>query len=76
MLSAKAINISSGDDPATQAAIDILEFSNGCLCCSIKNSGVAAIERLLQLKGAYDYILLETTGLADPGESLLVTIIT
>jgi G3E family GTPase len=69
MLSAKAISISTGDDPTSHAAIDILEFSNGCLCCSIKNSGVAAIERLLQLKGAYDYILLETTGLADPGES-------
>jgi G3E family GTPase len=69
MLSAKAISISTGDDPAAQASIEVVEFSNGCLCCSIKNSGVAAIERLLQLKGAYDYILLETTGLADPGKS-------
>ncbi|CAI2164619.1 1707_t:CDS:2 [Funneliformis geosporum] len=30
-----------------------LELKNGCLCCSIK--------------GKFDYILLETTGLADPG---------
>ena len=31
------------------------------------DSGVNAIEQLMQKKGAFDYILLETTGLADPG---------
>ncbi len=35
--------------------------------CSIKDVGIAAIEKLMQRKGAFDYILLETTGLADPG---------
>ena len=29
--------------------------------------GVAAIENLMELRGRFDYILLETTGLADPG---------
>jgi G3E family GTPase len=42
-------------------------LANGCLCCSIKDAGVAAIEKLMQRKGAFDHILLETTGLADPG---------
>jgi len=46
---------------------DFLELANGCLCCSIKDQGVAAIEKLMARKGAFDYILLETTGLADPG---------
>jgi G3E family GTPase len=46
---------------------EFLELPNGCLCCSIKDTGVAAIEQLMQRKGAFDYILLETTGLADPG---------
>lgn len=32
---------------------------------------MAAIEKLMQRKGAFDYILLETTGLADPGLSFL-----
>ena len=40
---------------------------NGCLCCSVKDNGVKAIETLMQKKGKFDYILLETTGLADPG---------
>lgn len=29
---------------------------------------MAAIEKLMQRKGAFDHILLETTGLADPGQ--------
>ena len=32
-----------------------------------RDSGVNAIESLMQRRGAFDYILLETTGLADPG---------
>jgi G3E family GTPase len=44
-----------------------LELNNGCLCCSVKDSGVAAIEKLLKSNGKFDCILLETTGLADPG---------
>ena len=58
---ARAINV--GTD--TQ---ELLELPNGCLCCSIKDIGVAAIEKLMQRKGAFDHILLETTGLADPGQ--------
>jgi G3E family GTPase len=34
---------------------------------SRRDTGVAAIESLMEKKGKFDYILLETTGLADPG---------
>lgn len=44
-----------------------LELRNGCLCCSVKDNGVKAIENLMTKKGKFDYVLLETTGLADPG---------
>lgn len=44
-----------------------LDVGNGCICCSVKDSGVNAIESLMDKRGAFDYILLETTGLADPG---------
>lgn len=43
-----------------------LELSNGCLCCSVKDKGVKAIEDLVKMNKQFDYILLETTGLADP----------
>uniref|UniRef100_A0A1I8HEN2 CobW domain-containing protein n=1 Tax=Macrostomum lignano TaxID=282301 RepID=A0A1I8HEN2_9PLAT len=44
-----------------------LELGNGCLCCSLKHAGVAAIERLMERRGRFDHVLLETTGLAEPG---------
>lgn len=44
-----------------------LELNNGCLCCTVKDNGVQAIENLMKRKGKFDYILLETSGVADPG---------
>ncbi|KAI9492918.1 CobW/HypB/UreG, nucleotide-binding domain-containing protein [Zychaea mexicana] len=44
-----------------------LELRNGCLCCSVKDNGITAIENLMKKRGKFDYILLETSGLADPG---------
>lgn len=32
-----------------------------------RDMGVKAIENLMKKKGKFDYVLLETTGLADPG---------
>lgn len=44
-----------------------LDLGNGCLCCSLKNVGVKAIENMIQRSpGNIDYILLETSGIADP----------
>ncbi|CAE6456108.1 COBW domain-containing protein 1 AltName: Full=Cobalamin synthase W domain-containing protein 1 [Rhizoctonia solani AG-1 IB] len=64
--SGRAISVSSADEPAALAT-EFLELANGCLCCSVKDSGAAAIEKLMHKQGAFDYIMLETTGLADPG---------
>lgn len=68
-LTGKAIKVSSAETPDDnlEQADEFLELANGCLCCSIKDSGVAAIEKLMSRRGAFDHILLETTGLADPG---------
>ncbi|ELU38988.1 CobW domain-containing protein [Rhizoctonia solani AG-1 IA] len=62
----RAISVSSPDEPASLAT-EFLELANGCLCCSVKDSGAAAIENLMRKQGAFDYLMLETTGLADPG---------
>ncbi|CAE7225592.1 unnamed protein product [Rhizoctonia solani] len=62
----RAISVSSPDEPAALAT-EFLELANGCLCCSVKDAGAAAIEKLMRKQGAFDYIMLETTGLADPG---------
>eukprot|EP00955_Chlamydomonas_euryale_P045526 353182-Chlamydomonas_euryale.AAC.18 len=44
-----------------------IELSNGCMCCAVKTEFVQAIEGLLLKKEKFDYILIETTGLANPG---------
>ena len=44
-----------------------LELGNGCICCSVKDQGVNAIESLMERRGTFDYIILETSGLAEPG---------
>ena len=44
-----------------------LEMTNGCLCCSVKSNIVLALEKLMEKQGKFDYVLIETTGLADPG---------
>ncbi|KAJ7366709.1 CobW/HypB/UreG, nucleotide-binding domain-containing protein [Mycena albidolilacea] len=62
-IEAKTINVAAEGEESEE----FLELANGCLCCSIKDTGIAAIEKLMQRKGAFDHILLETTGLADPG---------
>ena len=45
---------------------DVLEMSNGCLCCTVRKDLVKGVQNLLK-KGGFDYLLIETTGIADPG---------
>ncbi|KAF7956847.1 hypothetical protein EAE96_004173 [Botrytis aclada] len=59
----KSLTVNTGSEQVEEW----LDVGNGCICCSVKDSGVNAIETLMERRGAFDYILLETTGLADPG---------
>ena len=45
---------------------EMIELTNGCICCSINGELVEAIEKLINAKNKIDYIIIETTGLADP----------
>lgn len=45
---------------------EIVELSNGCLCCRVRGDLVKCIEGLFDKAKKFDYILIETTGLADP----------
>eukprot|EP01120_Amphizonella_sp_Union-15-10_P005663 TRINITY_DN1705_c0_g1_i1.p1 TRINITY_DN1705_c0_g1~~TRINITY_DN1705_c0_g1_i1.p1 ORF type:complete len:354 (+),score=60.14 TRINITY_DN1705_c0_g1_i1:45-1106(+) len=51
----------------TNQAIKWLEFPNGCLCCTVKGDMLLALENLIQTNPNFDYVIIETTGLADPG---------
>ncbi|MBV9107407.1 MAG: GTP-binding protein [Verrucomicrobia bacterium] len=45
---------------------DVVELSNGCVCCSVRKDLVKGVQKLLK-RDQLDYILIETTGAADPG---------
>jgi G3E family GTPase len=45
---------------------DIVEMSNGCICCTVRKDLVKGVQKLLK-RDHVDYILIETTGVADPG---------
>jgi G3E family GTPase len=45
---------------------DMVELSNGCICCSINGELLEAVERILERPEPVDYLVVETTGLADP----------
>lgn len=49
------------------AAVAIFVHAHDLWLTLHRDSGVNAIESLMERRGAFDYILLETTGLADPG---------
>ncbi|AFZ28637.1 cobalamin synthesis protein P47K [Gloeocapsa sp. PCC 7428] len=49
-----------------QTGDDMVELSNGCICCTINNDLVEAVYKVLERQDQVDYLVVETTGLADP----------
>jgi len=45
---------------------EVFEMNNGCICCTVRGDLIRTVENLLKRRGAFDAILVETTGLADP----------
>ncbi len=45
---------------------NMVELSNGCICCTINGEVEEAVYRLLERDDKIDYLVVETTGLADP----------
>ena len=45
---------------------DMVELNNGCVCCTINNDLVNAVYKVLERSEKIDYLVVETTGLADP----------
>ena len=44
----------------------MVELSNGCICCTINNDLMDAVYKVLERQDKIDYMVVETTGLADP----------
>src|SRR5882757_3263945 len=45
---------------------EIFEMNNGCICCTVRGDLIRILGNLMKRKDKFDYIMIETTGLADP----------
>jgi len=45
---------------------EIFLMNNGCICCTVRGDLIRTLGTLLQNADRFDYIMIETTGLADP----------
>jgi G3E family GTPase len=46
---------------------EIFEMNNGCLCCTVRGDLIRILGNLMKRRDKFDAILIETTGMADPG---------
>jgi len=46
---------------------EVFEMNNGCVCCTVRGDLIRVLSGLMKRKGKFDAIIVETTGLADPG---------
>jgi G3E family GTPase len=55
------------NDLVVGADEEVFEMNNGCVCCTVRGDLIRVLTGLMKRKGAFDAIVVETTGLADPG---------
>lgn len=46
---------------------EVFEMNNGCICCTVRGDLIRILSNLMKRRDRFDHILIETTGLADPG---------
>jgi len=54
-------------DLVIDADEEIFEMNNGCICCTVRGDLIRILGNLVKRRDRFDRILVETTGLADPG---------
>ena len=50
-----------------QSDEEIFELNNGCICCRVRGDLIRILAKLRQRSSKFDQVLIETTGMADPG---------
>ena len=61
-----ASGVSLGAD-VIHSSEELFEMNNGCICCTVRGDLIRTVHALLQRPGAFDALIVETSGLADPG---------
>jgi G3E family GTPase len=54
-------------DLVINAEEEIFEMNNGCICCTVRGDLIRILGNLMKRREKFDHILIETTGMADPG---------
>lgn len=54
------------NDLLVESDEEVYEMNNGCICCTVRGDLIRTVENLMKRKGAFDAIIVETTGVADP----------
>ncbi|MDB5035225.1 MAG: Cobalamin synthesis protein [Chlorobi bacterium] len=54
---------------------NVYTMTNGCICCTVRDDMIDAVEELMERRASFDHIVVETSGLAEPG-SIIMTFLT
>src|SRR5215468_6674261 len=54
-------------DLVIRAEEEVFEMNNGCICCTVRGDLIRILGNLMKRRDKFDYVLIETTGMADPG---------
>ncbi|MEM7600830.1 MAG: zinc metallochaperone GTPase ZigA [Verrucomicrobiota bacterium] len=57
--------VRSGDASLSHAEEKMVEMSNGCICCTLREDLLLEVGRLAR-EGKFDYLLIESTGVSEP----------
>lgn len=55
------------NDLVIGAEEEIFEMNNGCICCTVRGDLIRILGNLMKRRDKFDHIMIETTGMADPG---------
>jgi G3E family GTPase len=57
--------VKQGDATLDRVEEELVEMSNGCICCTLRDDLLKAVSRLAR-EGRFDYLLIESTGISEP----------
>jgi G3E family GTPase len=57
--------ISKGEAQLSRTEEKLVEMSNGCICCTLREDLLIEIQRLANM-GKFDYLVIESTGISEP----------
>ncbi len=57
--------VRNGDSRLSRTEEKLVELSNGCICCTLRDDLLKEVSRLAS-EGRFDYLLIESTGISEP----------